>query len=224
MRPITKHVRIWVREYYYFVFRFFFSITHRVPARWSVGEKGTVVFIPGFGARATYYWDLCDSLNKHGYKVITIPELGQNIRKVSYEAHVVAKKLMQIHHAKDVVFVTHSKGGVIAKYILDYHPEIQVKKCITIGAPFGGTRLSFLKIYHLDELNPESSLIKNIHATQKNNHLIHQIIAKIDNHVIPYQSLYLQGVHIHTTSVIGHTLMSQEPEVLMAVLELLEAK
>ncbi len=211
------------REYFYFIYRFFFSITHRVPERWSDGEKGAVVFVPGFGARATYYWELCEYLNQQGYEVITIPALGQSLRKVASEARIVARSLSNMNHTKNVVFVAHSKGGVTVKYILDHHPEIQVKKCITLGAPFGGTYLSCLSIYHLDELMPQSSLIQKIQKININNHLVHQVIPRIDNHVIPYSSLLLEGAHIHKTSVVGHTLLSQEPEALKKVVELLNS-
>lgn len=222
MRDKTHLIITWFREYFYFIYRFFFSITHRVPERWSVGDRGEVVFIPGFGARATYYWELCDFLNQHGYTVITIPALGQSLRKVASEARIMARALSALNHTKDVVFVAHSKGGVTVKYILDHHPEIQVKKCITLGAPFGGTYLSCLSIYHLDELMPRSSLIQKVQKININNHLIHQIVPRIDNHVIPYTSLLLSGAQIHKTSVVGHTLLSQEPEALMKVVELLE--
>lgn len=219
---IFSNLMTWLREYFYFIYRFFFSISHRTPRRWSMGSRGVVVFVPGFGARATYYWELCEYLNQHGYKVITIPALGQSLRKVSNEARIVARALTNMNHTRNVVFVAHSKGGVTVKYILDHHPEIQVKKCITLGAPFGGTYLCCLSIYHLDELMPRSSLIQKIQKSGENNHLIHQIVPRIDNHVIPYSSLLLAGAHIHWTSVFGHTLLSQEPEALEKVVELLE--
>jgi len=210
------------REYFYFIYRFFFSISHRTPRRWSIGSRGEIVFVPGFGARATYYWELCEYLNQQGYKVITVPALGQSLRKVASEARIVVRALTNMNHTKNVVFVAHSKGGITVKYILDHHPEIQVKKCITLGAPFGGTYLSCLSVYHLDELMPRSSLIQKIQKININNHLIHQIVPRIDNHVIPYTSLLLTGAQIHKTSVVGHTLLSQEPEALKKVVELLE--
>jgi hypothetical protein len=69
---------------------------------------------------------------------------------------------------------------------------------------------------------PQSSLIQKIQKTNINNHLIHQIVPRIDNHVIPYSSLLITGAQIHTTSVVGHMLLSQEPEALKKVVELLE--
>ncbi len=222
MKSIAHIIITLFREYFYFIYRFFFSITHRVPERWSAGDKGKVVFIPGFGARATYYWELCEFLNQHGYTVITIPALGQSLRKVASEARIVVRSLTVLNHTSDVVFLSQSKGGVTVKYIIDHHPEVQVKKCITLGAPYGGTYVSCLSVYHLDELLPRSSLIRKIQKINKNNHLIHQIVPQIDNHVIPYSSLLLEGAHIHKTSVVGHTLLSQEPEALKKVVELLE--
>ena len=95
------------------------------------------MFVPGFGARATYYWELCEYLNQQGYKVITVPALGQSLRKVASEARIVVRSLTVLNHTSDVVFVSQSKGGVTVKYIIDHHPEVQVKKCITLGAPYG---------------------------------------------------------------------------------------
>lgn len=165
-------------DFYYFIVLFFVSLMRTAPERWSNGTKGTIVFLPGFGARDMYYWYLCEFLNSHGYAVITVPKLGQNILSVAETAKIVMHHLRDLNITSEITLMGHSKGGVVAKYLLDHEPSLHTNRCITLSAPFGGTYLGYLHIGlhigNLHEFIPTSKMISKIKSTETNNVKIHQ--------------------------------------------------
>lgn len=210
-------------DFYYLITLFFVSVIRTAPVRWSRGINGTVVFLPGFGARDTYYWYLCEFLNSQGYTVITVPRLGQNTLTIMETAKLVLNHLHDLNITGEITLIGHSKGGVVAKYLLDHESSLQIKKCITLAAPYGGSYLGYLRICNLHEFMPSSEVVSKIRSLEMNNEKIHQIVADVDNFVIPRSSLLLPGIHIYSTHVIGHTRLHIAPETYQIILQILSA-
>ncbi len=174
------------------------------PQAWQHGTKGTVVLIPGFGETWIFLRPVADFVNSLGYKVLVVEDLGNNLASLDESVKCI-KVFTEEHKLSDIVFICHSKGGVISTMLLHdpkYSPKI--KQIFNLATPYGGTVLAFLKLFNLNELSPESKLIRGLKAPKAENAKIINLYAQLDNHVIPNRHLTIEGAKNIKIDVVGH--------------------
>jgi pimeloyl-ACP methyl ester carboxylesterase len=101
-----------------------------------------VVFIHGFGGRASEFLQLDKYLKTKGY----------NTRSYSYKEKNGSKSITELATELDtfladipgrVDIVAHSMGGIIAEQYILKHPD-KVRKLVTVCTPYNGTLLAHL--------------------------------------------------------------------------------
>jgi hypothetical protein len=172
---------------------------------WRNGEKGDILFLQGFNEKWTFASTIGNELNKNGYRIHVVKELGWNLKELNESASIV-KAYIRKNHLKNFIVISHSKGGLLAKMMLD-DEEIgpKVLKVIAIAPPFHGTILGYFHIFHLDQLVPTSSLISLIMKEKKNYKKITVLHSIVDNLVIPNSSYKVDGIKTIQIDTVGHT-------------------
>lgn len=175
------------------------------PSEWIKGSRGTIIVIPGFNSTWVTLQTIANHLNKSGYRILVIPQLKRHHTNLEKSAKILAKYIQE-NNLKDVILISHSKGGLIAKYMMDTQPAGKnVKLSISIAAPYQGSIFGYLRIFSLFELIPDCPFINSFNAITTNNHKIYNLYAKVDNHVLPNKNVLLPGAHNIMIGVIGHT-------------------
>lgn len=102
-------------------------------------DKPVVVAIPGLMSSWEFMWPLLEDLVQRGYQVAVVPQLGANLRSVAELTELVELFLESHRELWPVVFVTHSKGGLVGKRLLLDDPDvIRAVGAVTLSAPYGG--------------------------------------------------------------------------------------
>jgi len=103
------------------------------------GDGQPVVVVPGVYETWHFMRPLMDALHERGHPVHVLPVLRHNIRPVPAAARDVVGHLEE-HDLRNVLLVTHSKGGLIGKYAmsrLDDHGRID--RMVAVSTPFAGS-------------------------------------------------------------------------------------
>jgi triacylglycerol lipase len=180
------------------------------PSRWKIGNKGNVVLIQGLNSGWVILKSIGDSLNGQGYRVHVIKDLKTNTIPV-LEGCERVKEYINEHRLKDIIVITHSKGGIIGLYLLkDPKVSKRIKKLITIACPFYGSVLAGL-MPCAKELVPSSQLIKNA-LSGVNFKKIFSLYPRVDNHVVPNKNLIPDKVSGKQIDITGHTRILESEE------------
>jgi esterase/lipase len=174
-----------------------------LPKNWSQGDKQDVILIHGFRENWIFLEKIGNFLSNKGYKVHVSKRLKINTASIVTNADILEEFISE-NNLKNITLISHSKGGLIAKYFLDHSKySKKVDKAISIATPYGGTYFSFL-IGNI-ELSPISKTIKNINKNRSSCKKIVNIYPSFDNHVIPNRNLILEDAKNIKVDVVGHT-------------------
>lgn len=142
-----------MKNIFYWIIDYFFLLRGRVETlvyrnspdnyiKQNTHNGINIILIQGINASWVYLKKIGDELSGRGYSVYTIPELGRNMDLNSVDAKKVVRFIIE-NNLQNVVIIAHSKGGLIAKYVLvEGSIKERIIKVITIGTPFNGTILS----------------------------------------------------------------------------------
>ncbi|MDJ1371647.1 esterase/lipase family protein [Gulosibacter molinativorax] len=101
--------------------------------------KPVVVSLAGLLTSWEFLTPLNDALVERGFQVAVVPQLGLNTKSVQYLAEHVKRFLRTHGDLTPVVFVSHSKGGLVAKRVLLDDPDFRYAVgAVTLAAPFAG--------------------------------------------------------------------------------------
>lgn len=104
-------------------------------------DKPVVVAIAGLATCWEFLTPLIDGLIARGFQVAVVPQLGNNGSSVTHLAAHVKRFLRAHDELSPVVFVTHSKGGLVAKRVLLEDPQWRYAVgAVTLAAPFAGAK------------------------------------------------------------------------------------
>lgn len=108
-------------------------------------EGPVVVVLAGLSTPWRFMRPVLDALSDRGYRVLVLPQLGWNLFSVATLAGVVERYLLAHPEYGRVLFVGHSKGGLIAKQVLldDLAGEHTIG-AVTLSAPFAGAKAARL--------------------------------------------------------------------------------
>ena len=176
----------------------------KVPLRWSVGTKGDIILLQGFGEPWCFLESVGNHFNTLGYRIHTITKLQYNSLSISTSATLL-EEFIAIHKLKQVYLIAHSKGGLVAKYFLDTKPSGQtVQRSFSIATPYQGTIYGHSSVLYLKELAPKSKFIQQSLSNTRNLHKIVNIRAAFDNHIIPNENSYLPNAINEEVQIAGH--------------------
>lgn len=145
------------------------------------GRGRPVLLLHGFGAPRRILHVLERRLRRNlGVAVMSfhLPGLGGAFGSAQIEAEAarLAEKLERLcekHGVSELDIIGHSKGGLVARYMVSHHPVgRRVKTLVTLGSPFGGAPLAVLGVAALGllsksvwQLMPFSSFLRDMRRT-----------------------------------------------------------
>lgn len=193
-----KKLFYWISDYWYLFKRSAVMYIFVAPPKHHLGRvvkgKKAVVIIPGIFGRWSFMRPVTDTLSLAGHPVYVIKRLRNNLLDIPTSSKIVSS-FIKNHNLKDVILVTHSKGGLIARYLIEYHdPKNKIAGVIALAAPFSGSSMVKLVPKNaLLELLPDSVIITKLQSNKKFNKKIISIIPKYDNHVWSEKGSWLEG-------------------------------
>ncbi|RFA14101.1 hypothetical protein B7R22_10845 [Subtercola boreus] len=145
----------------------------------GAAEPLQVVLLPGVFERAHFMLPIARHLARRGHQGHLVPELGRNTLPIAESARIVADRLAR-DDLRNVTLVTHSKGGLIGKYLmLRLDPDQRVQHLIAVNTPFSGSdwarylRVPSIRMFAADDLtvtflgaaSPANARITSVYGT-----------------------------------------------------------
>lgn len=209
-----------INEYWLIIRNLIYGFLSPLPGSWSEGTGGDVILIPGLHERLPFLKTIGNYLNNLGYRIHYISDLKTNTLSVNQE-YLILKNYITTHRFTRLNILTHSKGGLVAKYLInDSQIFPLLDKVITIACPHYGSWASVL-FPSSWELIPPSRVIKNLLIDKKGLKKITNIYPQTDNHIIPNSSLYLPGAKNIQLPIFGHTRILESQELMKLLSQLL---
>lgn len=173
------------------------------PVKWSAGNKDVYIIVHGLHEKWNFLEYVGNHLNKNGYKILTLPSLGNNTISVNKGVEEL-KALINKNNIKKFNLLCHSKGGIISKLLLN-NPKYanRIGKIINIATPYNGSWLAILM--NQTDLLPTSEVISKISLKTTLNKKVLNLYPIFDNHIVPNSSLVLKGAINVQVDVVGHT-------------------
>jgi triacylglycerol lipase len=181
----------------------------------SLKKSLPIILLPGVYEKWYIMKPIADLLHRQGYSVHVVEGLGYNTGTVEEMAEQVVNYTERMHITKYLI-VAHSKGGLIAKYLLNEHNH-NVVKVVTINTPFSGSKYARLLPYKtIRTFLPTSPIITTLSENIESNSKITSIYGVFDPH-IPEGS-YLPGATNVQLRTRGHFRIISDKSVLRAII------
>jgi pimeloyl-ACP methyl ester carboxylesterase len=196
---------------------------HRGPADPGSVAPGTphgipVLLIPGVYETWRFLRPLARHLRSRGHDVHVVDGLRWNIASVEDGALAVTRYLAATAVPR-VAIVAHSKGGLIAKRVLELRGD-RVAVVVAVATPFGGSSLArFLPLPGVRSLGPAGADVAALARRTGTNRRIVSVAPWFDPH-IPDGSR-LEGARSVTLQTGGHFRVLSSPELFALVDEVL---
>ena len=178
----------------------------------------TVVMLPGLATNWNFMDAVAVALSDEGFRVVQLPQLGRVTRSVNVLTEMVIRYLRSHRELGPVLFVSHSKGGLIAKRVLLEDPDAELALgAVAISAPFDGARAARLvrgrsaTMREVMLLRPGSEPMLDLARNTSANSRITTISPIIDEIVGSRGTL--PGARNLAVSSIGHNLLLADPRV-----------
>lgn len=125
-----------------------------------------------------------------GYPFDSIENYAQKVR-------AKVEKILAETGSDEVSIVGHSMGGLVASYYaLNVAPDNQVKKVITLGTPFSGTKLAIFAMGKCGkQMRRGSEFVRNLQVQMQEAHNVgfYHVAAENDQIVVPYTSAIVKN-------------------------------
>lgn len=212
----------WARDYAYALYWQARAIIARTDAAsFRSGAATSIVVIPGVYETWRFMQPLIRALHGRGHPVFVVDALSWNNRPVVEAAELVSAFLAE-HELSDVVLVSHSKGGLIGKYVMSVGSEAaRVRSMLAVAAPFGGSVYArFMVLPSLRIFSPKDATILALAHDESVNARIVSVYGEFDPHVPAGSELVgAKNVRLDTG---GHFRVLAHPRVLAELAVLAE--
>jgi pimeloyl-ACP methyl ester carboxylesterase len=212
----------WARDYAYAVYWQARAILGRTdPESFQTGTAKPIVVIPGVYETWRFLEPLIRALHDRGHPVFVVDTLNWNNRPVVEAAKLVSAFLAE-HDLHGVVVVSHSKGGLIGKYVMSAGSEAsRVQSMLAVAAPFGGSIYArFLVLPSLRIFSPTDATILALSHDESVNSRIVSVYGEFDPHVPAGSELVgAKNVRLDTG---GHFRVLADPRVMAELAVLAE--
>lgn len=191
------------------------------PKKWQnlSADKKTIVFLPGW--HENWYFFVKIAARLQNYQLF-FPKYN-SAKPVAENATAIAQQI-STHNLSSIVLVGHSKGGLIAKYLIDNFAEINqiCRQVIAISSPWQGSWWGNFRLHGLYELIPNSSLLLSLNSNQANIKKMIVIYPKFDNHVLPNKNKLFKGAKNIQLDIIGHTVILQAENAVQQITDIIK--
>jgi len=218
MKRALQIVRWWALDYAYAVYwQCRAAFGRQRPDGYLSGGLAPIVVVPGIWETWQFMRPLAEKSHRAGHPVYVLASLGWNARPVAESAATLADFISD-NDLRNVLLVTHSKGGLIGKYamaLLD--EERRIARMVAVSAPFAGSRyapwLPLRSLRAFSPLDPTTVLLAKNAAV---NSRITSVYAGFDPHIPGGSELPgAQNIRVPTG---GHFRILSHPDVASAVL------
>ncbi|MGO4534680.1 esterase/lipase family protein [Leifsonia sp. 2MCAF36] len=184
------------------------------------GDRAPVVLIPGIFETWRFLRPLAQHIHGSGHPVHVVTALERNRMSVAEAAGLVTRHLDE-HDLTGVVIVAHSKGGLVAKYLMGLPDSgARIRSAVTVSTPYAGSSLARLvPLPSLRPLVPNTPGLVRLALNRAVNAQIVSVWGWFDPH-IPEGSR-LEGARNIELDVGGHFRILARPELLAIVDEVL---
>ncbi len=204
-----KKIGNWIEDYIHAIHKHSFAFIFLKQPKHYLGHtiegKCPIILIPGIYEKWHFLDYIATPLSQMGHPIYTLKKLGYNTKEIKHTAKLV-RELIDEKKLKNIIIISHSKGGLIGKYLLSFlNKDERIKKMITVATPFGGSYIvKYFPYTSLRELHPDSEIIKELQSKKDMNHKIVSIFGIFDNHVWPVSSCVLEGAKNIEVNIHGH--------------------
>ena len=212
----------WIRDYAYALYwQARAEITRVDPNSFLTGHLTPIVVIPGVYETWRFLLPLISVMHERGHPVHVIAPLKWNNRPVSNAAQLVTDYLVD-HDLDGAVLVTHSKGGLVGKYVMTLGTgAARVTSMLAVAAPFGGSSYArFVFVPSLRIFRPTDATIVALSEQRDVNARIVSVYGQFDPHIPGGSSLPgAKNVELDTG---GHFRVLAHPRVIAELAALAE--
>jgi len=163
-------------------------------------------------------------LRRQGFATICLqyPSFGQNLDTTIENVHQRLEHIANANPSRPVHLIGHSLGGLLLRAaVADMHPNT-IKTLITLGTPFGGSKLSVFAFSSLGQSlrwnGPDVVAIRNRNFPQHMKGLC--LYSPVDNMVLPNRALHCELTNWtkKATQPISHVAMLFSRKVIQEVI------
>ena len=175
----------WARDYAYALYWQARAIVGRTdPDAFQSGAKTPIVVIPGVYETWRFMQPTIRAMHDRGHPVYVVDALNWNNRPVVEAADLVSS-FLATHDLRGVVLVSHSKGGLIGKYVMTAGREAaRIESMLAVAAPFGGSSYArFMVLPSLRIFSPTNATIVALAHDESVNARIVSVYGEFDPHV-----------------------------------------
>jgi triacylglycerol esterase/lipase EstA (alpha/beta hydrolase family) len=228
---VIAHLTLLVLDYISFPFQL---ISKNIPSPklgegWSEGgihdTHNPIILVHGYMMRGLTMYPIKWRLKRDGYKNIylfTYSPPWQRIDEFSLQLKSKIESIISKTGAAKVDLICHSMGGLVAlNYITNLDGAKNVNRLITLGTPFGGSKLWSFSISRCGkEMRPGSKFLRKLGEPPLNIKTT-AIYTTFDEMVIPYGYSRLEGGNNREINNIGHVGLLFSKEVYKIIREIL---
>ncbi|MDJ0333938.1 alpha/beta hydrolase [Salinibacterium sp. G-O1] len=210
----------WMLDYGYAGYwQFRAAVDRRRPEAYRSGAGRPIVVIPGIWETWQFMRPLVEKMHDAGHPVYVLAALGRNSRPIVESAAAVVD-VIRHYDLRDVLLVTHSKGGLIGKYAMaTLDIDQRIASMVAVSAPFAGSRYApYLPLQSLRAFSPLDATTVLLGENLSVNSRITSIYGQFDPH-IPEGS-ELAGARNIGLPTGGHFRILSRPEIADAVLQM----
>ncbi len=200
---VIVHLVLLVVDYITSLFQ---SITPKISS--PQDNRCPIILVHGYMMRGLVMYPIKQRLSKDGYKnvyLFTYSPPWLNIDDFSRQLRDKIEFVKKATGAEKVDLICHSMGGLVAlNYINNYDGVKNIDRLITLGTPFGGSKLWSFSIGKCGkEMKPGSEFLKKLNMPPAGISAT-AIYTTFDEMVIPYEYSKLEGADNIEMNYIGH--------------------
>ncbi|MBL4644709.1 MAG: alpha/beta hydrolase [Candidatus Pacebacteria bacterium] len=213
---VTK-LRAWIEDYIHAANFYSKSFIYREPPEHYLGHisdtKVPIILVPGLNTKWQFLKLIADRISILGHPIYVVSSLGYNRKEIQESAKLV-RALIDEKNLKNVIILSHSKGGLIGKEVLiRLNEDKKILKVIAIATPFLGSGITKFSLdKSVKELAPKSEIIQEHNKNFDVNKDIISIYGMYDNHVWPTEHSILEGAENIQVDIDGHHKILAKPK------------
>lgn len=183
-------------------------------------DQQAIVLVHGYGCSRGAWWWLRRQLEKAGHSVATVSLVPPytNIGKMVPLLHQRIDEVCRESGCDQVILVSHSMGGLVARSYLSRHGIGQVAKLITLATPHGGSELARIALgANAREMEPGSHWLNDMNQEPVTIPAV-AIRTPHDNYAMPQDNQRLPGAEDVALPGLGHLALLYSRRTLAALL------
>ncbi len=180
-----------------------------------------LLLIHGYMCNRGIWWWVAAKLRAVGLSVATInlEPPGGSIDAFAVQLHTRIEALCAEMHADQIILVTHSMGGLVARAYLRKHGAARIAKLVTLASPHHGTWLAYYGLgENAHQMRPASAWIQSLEQTELSVPTL-SVWSPADNFIAPQDSSRLAAAREIIVPAVGHLTMLLSPRILAILLD-----